>query len=109
MVIRDIMCDPAGSNRKILMNEIYTSVGIGYGRGNSLDARTNTKSVYVLLFGKDPAVTAPPIMPPKDGNCTNWSIQSACMDAADKPAPTNTTTPPAPPPTTTLTPTEKPP
>jgi len=78
MVIRDIMCDVAGSHKKIMMNEGYTSIGIGYGRGNSSDVRTNTKSVYVLLFGKDPSVKAPPITPPKDGNCTNWSIQSAC-------------------------------
>jgi uncharacterized protein YkwD len=76
MVVRDIMCD--GSSKKKMMNESFTSVGIGYGRGNSSDTRTNTKSVYIMLFGKDPAITAPPIMPPKDGNCTDWSIKSTC-------------------------------
>jgi uncharacterized protein YkwD len=76
MVVRDIMCE--SSSKKKMMNENYTSVGIGYGRGNATDTRTNTKSVYILLFGKDPSVKAPPIMPPKDGNCTDWSIKSTC-------------------------------
>ncbi len=78
MVIRDIMCD--SSSKKKMMNENYTSVGVGYGRGNASDTRTNTKSVYILLFGKDPAVKAPPIVPPKDGNCTDWSNKKACAD-----------------------------
>ena len=78
IVIKDIMCSSNAKNKKIMMNELYTSVGIGYGRGNATDTKTNTKSVYVLLFGKDPNVTAPPIMPPKDGNCKDWANKSAC-------------------------------
>jgi len=78
MVIKDIMCASNANNKKIMMNESYTSIGIGYGRGNETDTKTNTKSVYVLLFGKDPNVKAPPIMPPKDGNCKDWANKSAC-------------------------------
>jgi uncharacterized protein YkwD len=79
MVIKDIMCEEDGSKKK-LMNENYTSVGIGYGRGNSDDTRMFTKSVYVLLFGKDPSPAAPPIMPPKDGDCRDWNLPIACRD-----------------------------
>ena len=93
MVIKDIMCDPTEKNKKIMMSEAYTSVGIGYGRGNATDTRTNTKSVYVLVFGKDPNVKAPPITPPKDGNCIDYKNRNACS-AVDAPAPaTGTPTP----------------
>lgn len=86
MVIKDIMCDPSAKNKTIMMSEEYTSVGIGYGRGNATDARTNTKSVYVLVFGKDPNVKAPPITPPKDGNCIDYKNKNACS-VVDAPAP----------------------
>lgn len=87
VVIQDLMCDKDPTNKNTLLNPVYTSVGIGFGRGNSNDPKINTKSVYVLLFGKDSSVKAQDILPPKDGSCTNWSLPGACPVLAAVPAP----------------------
>ena len=87
VVIQDLMCDKDQTNKKTLLNPLFTSVGIGFAKGNNNDTRMNTKSVYVLIFGTDSSVKAQDILPPKDGSCTNWSLPGACPVLAPVPAP----------------------
>lgn len=85
MFIKDVMCDnPTVQDRQktkeLLMSEDFNCVGIGWGVGNEETTKTNTKSVYVIVLGKDSKIVAPaPDTSVIDnGTCLDWSLPSNC-------------------------------
>lgn len=81
--IKDIMCEnPAVSQdtlatRRLLLSSNFNCIGIGYGLGNADTAKTNTKSCFVIVLGKDPKVVTQVDNPPTS-TCVAWDLKQNC-------------------------------